>query len=163
MYFFYVCVFRCWEWAQVTWRETCSPSTCCWLIVTSIYLGRVKSYAVAFIYVVLEVRFVPVTYIDFRVCNICTILITDLLWCTLAGAADKPYNVEDAISYNELDYLSVSFTTRPDYFFMIVHRLKCCSVFDLPAPIPHFVINKRVNSTSKFGIFWNPVAWCLSR
>lgn len=25
-----------------------------------------------------------------------------------AGAAEKPYTVEDAVSYNELDYLSVS-------------------------------------------------------
>lgn len=31
--------------------------------------------------------------------------------CSFAGAADKPYTVEDAVSYNELDYLSVSFTT----------------------------------------------------
>lgn len=36
---------------------------------------------------------------------------THLLWCSVSGAADKPYTVEDAVSYNELDYLSVSFTT----------------------------------------------------
>lgn len=30
---------------------------------------------------------------------------------SVAGAADKPYTVEEAVSYNELDYLSVSFTT----------------------------------------------------
>lgn len=34
-----------------------------------------------------------------------------LTWCSVSGAADKPYTVEDAVSYNELDYLSVSFTT----------------------------------------------------
>lgn len=36
-------VFRCWKWARVTWRGTCSRFTCCWPIVTSIYLGRVKT------------------------------------------------------------------------------------------------------------------------
>lgn len=67
----------------------------------------------------LEVQLVTVTYIDISVCNICVMPITYLLWCSFAGAADKPYNVEDAVSYNELDYLSVSITTWPDYFFQV--------------------------------------------
>lgn len=29
-------------------------------------------------------------------------------WCLLSGAAEKPYLVEEAVSYNELDYVSVS-------------------------------------------------------
>lgn len=33
-------------------------------------------------------------------------LVVHLLWCS--GAAEKPYTVEDAVSYNELDYVSVS-------------------------------------------------------
>lgn len=77
-----------------------------------------------FMYLFLEVQSVTVlvcTHIDIRVCNICQ---TYLCWSCVAGAADKPYNVEDAVSYNELDYLSVSFKTRPDYFFMIILRFK---------------------------------------
>lgn len=87
-----------------------------------------------FMYLFLEVQFVTVL-----VCtHIRVIGQTYLRWSCVAGAADKPYNVEDAVSYNELDYLSVSFTTRPGYFFMIICRFKCLSVFILHAPIPPF-------------------------
>lgn len=135
-------VFRCWKWAQVTWRVTCSRFTCCWPIVTSIYLGRVKTCSGFYSCIRFwkcSLQLLVCTHIDIRVCNICQ---TYLCWSCVAGAADKPYNVEDAVSYNELDYLSVSFITRPDYFFMIILRFKCFSVFVLPASIPHFVINK---------------------
>lgn len=31
-----------------------------------------------------------------------------LLFVSVPGAAEKPYMVEEAVSYNELDYISVS-------------------------------------------------------
>lgn len=40
--------------------------------------------------------------------NICSLYILVVLLFSSTGAAEKPYTVEDAVSYNELDYLSVS-------------------------------------------------------
>ncbi len=37
----------------------------------------------------------------------CSLHVFDPLFSS-AGAAEKPYTVDDAVSYNELDYLSVS-------------------------------------------------------
>lgn len=38
------------------------------------------------------------------------LLVEKKITCFSPGAAEKPYTVEDAVSYNELDYLSVSFS-----------------------------------------------------
>lgn len=40
--------------------------------------------------------------------NLCSLHVLIVLLFSSTGAAEKPYTVEDAISYNELDYLSVS-------------------------------------------------------
>lgn len=64
-----------------------------------------KTCALAFIFLLFLVR-------RFLTCwQMYCLSQTRLLWCSVSGAADKPYTVEDAVSYNELDYLSVSFTT----------------------------------------------------
>lgn len=40
--------------------------------------------------------------------NLCSLHVLIVFLFSSTGAAEKPYTVEDAISYNELDYLSVS-------------------------------------------------------
>ena len=39
--------------------------------------------------------------------NMCSLHFVVVLLFSSTGAAEKPYTVEDAVSYNELDYISV--------------------------------------------------------
>lgn len=48
-----------------------------------------------------------------------------MLLFSSTGAADKPYTVEDAVSYNELDYLLVSLAARYSY----ITRMYFCKPF----------------------------------
>ncbi len=46
---------------------------------------------------------------------VCKSACLHLLLCPIdfSGAAEKPYSVEEAVSYNELDYISVSNNLKP--------------------------------------------------
>ena len=46
--------------------------------------------------------------------------------CSPSGAAEKPYTVEDAVSYNELDYLSVRYLRQFSFFFWYLWLCFCC-------------------------------------
>ena len=67
--------------------------------------------------------------------NMCSLHVLVVLLFSSTGAAEKPYTVEEAVSYNELDYLSVSVLHNRTcpwlglllfYTRMLPQTLSCC-------------------------------------
>lgn len=52
--------------------------------------------------------------------NMCSLHVLVIHLCLSTGAAEKPYFVEEAVSYNELDYISVSVLHNKDFPFSLI-------------------------------------------
>lgn len=72
----------------------------------------------------------------------CSLLVLSIPLFFTTGAAEKPYTVEDAVSYNELDYLSVSLF-KPFHFVVVVVQVSlyvnCVGCFYHAGYIPAIV------------------------
>ena len=51
----------------------------------------------------------------------CSLHVLVICLCPSTGAAEKPYFVEEAVSYNELDYISVSVPNNKDFQFSLIY------------------------------------------